>query len=240
MKKMVQTVAIFTAAVFCFCGCGKNSSTVSSENSATNYPLPDPPVVVNCEPGNLGGRFIISEIGDPKTFNFIMANESSSIDIGRFMFWSLLNFDVPTQGIKPGLAEAWTNSPDGKTWTFKLRKNLRWSDGSPLTADDVVFTWNDLIYNPAIPNSLRDQFIIGGKKFTVTKLDDETVQIVTPEVYAPFLQAAGCSVSIYPKHALMQYANSNFPSVYSVNWNPTDIVCNGPYRLKEYKQAEYT
>ena len=72
---------------------------------------------------------------------------------------------VPSQQVTPGLAESWTNSPDGKTWTFKLRKNLRWSDGEPLTADDVVFTWNDVIYNPDIDNVMRDLFIIDGKKF---------------------------------------------------------------------------
>ena len=154
------------------------------------------------------------------------------------MFWGLLNFDVPTQTVKPALAEFWTNSPDGKTWTFRLRKNLRWSDGMPLTADDVVFTWNDIIYNPDIPNPLRDQFIIEGKKFIVTKVDDLTIQVVTPEVYAPFLQAFGYDVPIYPRHILGKYANAGFPSAYGVNWNPKDIICDGPYRLKEYKQAE--
>ena len=120
-----------------------------------------------------------------------------------------------------------------------MRKNLHWSDGAPLTADDVVFTWNDIIYNPQIPNPVRDQFIIGGKKFTVTKLDDLTIQVTTPEVYAPFLQAFGFDVPIYPKHTLAQYANAGFPSAYGVNWNPRDIVCDGPYCLKAYKQAEY-
>ena len=55
---------------------------------------------------------------------------------------------MTSQQIEPGLAESWTNSPDGKTWTFKLRKNLRWSDGEPLTADDVVFTCNDVDLQP--------------------------------------------------------------------------------------------
>ena len=229
--------------VISLCGCGKNtemsSSGSSAENSATNYPLPDPPAVVNCTPGTRGGQFIIGELREPKTFNFIISDELSSRYIGRLMFWGLLSFDIPTQTVKPGLAESWTNSPDGKTWTFKLRKNLRWSDGAPLTADDVVFTWNDILYNPDIPNPLRDQFILDGKKFIVTKVDDLTVQVTTPQVYAPFLQAFGYDVPIYPKHNLAQYANAGFRSVYGVNADPKDIVCDGPYRLKEYKQAQY-
>jgi peptide/nickel transport system substrate-binding protein len=221
-------------------GCGKKAET-PPEKPAASYPLPDPPVVVDCDPGNLGGRFVVSEIGDPKTFNYIMANESSSIDIGRFMFWSLLNFDVPTQGVKPGLAESWTNSLDGKTWTFKLRKNLRWSDGEPLTADDVVFTWNGVIYNTNINTVMRDPFIVDGKEFTVAKVDDLTVQVATPEVYAPFLAAFGAGVPIIPKHVLEKYvANGTFSSAYGVNWKPEDIVGSGPYRLKEYKTAQYT
>ncbi|MGH7952800.1 MAG: ABC transporter substrate-binding protein [Limisphaerales bacterium] len=239
MKNLVRIVSILAAAIFCFCGCRKNST--APEKSAASYPLPDPPVVVDCQPGIRGGKFIIAEMGEPKTFNYLMANDSSSIDIGRFMFWCLLNFDVPTQTVKPGLADFWTNSPDGKTWTFRLRKNLRWSDGAPLTADDVVFTWNDVLYNPALPSAMRDPFIVNGKKFIVTKLDDLTIQVVTPEIYAPFLQAFGAGVPIYPKHILEKYVtNGTFLSAYGVNWKPQDIVGSGPYRLKEYKQAQYT
>jgi peptide/nickel transport system substrate-binding protein len=222
-------------------GCGNKSETAISEKTAASYPLPDPPVVVNCEPGVPGGKFVVAELGDPKTFNYLIANESSSMDIGRFMFWGLLNFDVPTQTVKPGLAESWTNSPDGKTWTFTLRKNLFWSDGAPLTADDIVFTWNDVIYNPAIPSAIRDVFIVDGKKFTVTKVDDLTVKVVTPEIYAPFLAAFGAGVAIYPKHVLGKYVvNGTFSPAYGVNWKPQNIVGSGPYRLKEYKPAQYT
>jgi peptide/nickel transport system substrate-binding protein len=239
MKNFVQAFAVLAVAVFGFSGCGKKPAT--PEKSAASYPLPEPPAVVDCEPGNLGGRFIVSEVGDPKTFNFIMANESSSIDIGRFMFWSLLNFDVPTQGIKPGLAESWTNSPDGKTWTFKLRKNLRWSDGEPLTADDVVFTWNGIIYNTNINTVMRDPFIVDGKEFVVTKVDDLTVQVVTPQIYAPFLAAFGAGAPIMPKHILAKsVTDGTFASAYSINSDPAHVVGSGPYRLKEYKAAQYT
>jgi peptide/nickel transport system substrate-binding protein len=240
MKIFIRALAVFAAVIFCFSGCGKKSET-APEKSAASYPLPDPPVVVDCEPGNLGGRFVVAEVGDPKTFNYIMANETSSIDVGRFMFWGLLNFDVPTQEIKSGLAESWTNSPDGKTWTFKLRKNLRWSDGEPLTADDIVFTWNDVIYNTNIDTVARDPFIIGGKKFTVTKVDDLTIQVVTPEIYAPFLVALGAGVPILPKHILAKsVADGTFTSAYGINSDPAQVVGSGPYRLKEYKAAQYT
>lgn len=235
--RLIQAAGIFAAGI-CLCGCGQKSAA-PPQNPAASYPLPDPPVVVSCHAGIRGGQLVLGELREPKTFNFLISDEASSRYIGRFMFWGLLNFDVPTQTVKPGLADFWTNSPDGKTWTFKLRKNLYWSDGTPLTADDVVFTWNDIIYNPAIPNPIRDEFIIDGKKFTVTKVDDWTIQVTTPEVYAPFLQAFGYDVPIYPKHTLAQYANASFPSAYGVNWNPGDIVGEGPYRLKEYKQGQY-
>jgi peptide/nickel transport system substrate-binding protein len=229
--------AVMLAGVF---GCGQKTETPPVK-SAADYPLPDPPVAVNCQPGIPGGRFVVSAIGDPKTFNYIMANESSSIDIGRLMFWGLLNFDVPAQEVKPALAASWTNSPDGKTWTFTLRKNLRWSDGQPLTVDDVVFTWNDIIYNTNINTVMRDPFILDGKKFEVTKLDDLTIQVVTPKVYAPFLAAFGAGVPIMPKHILGKLvANGTFASAYGVNAKPEDIVGNGPFRLKAYKAAQYS
>ena len=238
MKNLVLTVLTVAGGVLCFCGCGKNTSTVENKES---YPLPDPPVVVNCHAGIRGGRLIIDEVGDPKTFNYITANEGSSYDICRFIFWGLLNLDVPTQTVKPGLADWWTNSPDGRTWTFHLRKNLCWSDGAPLTADDVVFTWNDIIYNPNINNVMRDAFILDGKKFTVTKIDDLTVQFVTPKVYAPFLITAGQGVPIMPEHILAKsVADGTFTSAYSVNSDPSEIVGSGPFRLKEYKPAQYT
>ncbi|HXE43074.1 MAG TPA: ABC transporter substrate-binding protein, partial [Candidatus Baltobacteraceae bacterium] len=153
---MVQGAAVLAAIVFCFSGCGKKTEI---KISTANYPLPDPPLVAECEPGFLGGRLVVASYGDPKTFNPITSNEGSSELIFRHLFAGLLGMDAATQELTPGLADWWTNAPDGKTWTFHLRKNLFWSDGQPLNADDVVFTWNDIIYNPAIPSPTRDGFI---------------------------------------------------------------------------------
>jgi peptide/nickel transport system substrate-binding protein len=237
-KSFVRISAVFAATVVCLSGCGKKAET-PPEKSAASYPLPDPPLVATCAPGIPGGRLIIAEPGDPKTFNPITENESSSRDVIRLLFAALLGSDSVSQEVSPGLAYWWTNSPDGKTWTFKLRNGLRWSDGELLTADDVIFTLNDVIYNPAIDNVTRDALTVDGKPFVVTKIDDLTIRVVTPEIFAPFLDVFGAGVPILPKHILAKtVADKTFTSAYGINWKPEDIVGSGPFRLKEYKTAQ--
>jgi peptide/nickel transport system substrate-binding protein len=238
-NSFVQNAAIFTALLICLSGCGKKTEPTPPKPAAS-YPLPEPPLVADCAPGIPGGRFVVVSYGDPKTFNPITANEQSSEEIYRHLFTALLGFDWASQQVSPGLAESWTNSADGKTWTFKLRKNLRWSDGEPLTADDVVFTCNDVIYNPDINNVTRDILTVDGKPFTVTKVDDATIQVVTPDICAPFLENFGAGMPIMPKHILAKaVADKTFVSAYGVNWDPKSIVVSGPFRIKEYKPAQY-
>jgi len=237
-NSFVQNAAIFAALLVCMSGCGKKTETAPPKPAAS-YPLPEPPLVADCQPGIPGGRLIIAEPGDPKTFNPITENESTSGDIIRVLFASLLGYDLTSQKVEPGLAESWSVAPDNKTWTFKLRKNLHWSDGVPLTADDVIFTFNDVIYNPDIDNVTRDTFMIDGKKFIVTKIDDLTVQVVTPDIFAPFLEGFGAGVPILPKHVLAKtVADKTFASAYGINWKPADIVGSGPYIIKEYQPAQ--
>src|SRR6516164_907961 len=102
------------------------------------------------------------------------------------LFSSMVTLNLESQQTEPGLAESWSVGPDQKTWTFKLRKNLRWSDGQPLTADDVVFTWNDVMYNPNFNRTTFDLF--RDKMFQVSKVDDTTVRVITSGVFAPFVQ----------------------------------------------------
>ncbi len=211
-----------------------------SRAADSDHPLPTPPYVENCEPGVRGGRCVIAEFSDPKTFNPMTAGETSSTDICYRMFSGLVTVISPTEAIEPGLAESWSVEPDGRTWTFHLRKGLRWSDGHPLTADDVVFTV-ETMYNPDCPNPTVDQFRIKGKNFEIKKIDDLTVRVVTPEVYAPFLMFFGAGVYILPQHILAKHvADKSFTSAYGVDSKPESVVCSGPFRLKLYKSGQYT
>ncbi|MBL9171447.1 MAG: ABC transporter substrate-binding protein [Verrucomicrobiales bacterium] len=233
----IQT-GLLLALVSLLAGCGKQTPAPGATGARTDYPLPDPPLVSTCEPGQHGGRLVISTFADPKTFNPITANEQSSLDILRFFFSGLVDYDYTTLSPRPALAESWSVEPDQKTWTFKLRRNLWWSDGHPLTADDVVFTWQ-VIYDPNIDNVTADAFRIDGKNFEVTKVDDHTIKVITPDIYAPFLIYFG-GQAIIPKHILSSaVATTNFASAFGVNTPPEQLVSSGPFKLKEYKPAQH-
>ena len=104
-------------------------------------------VVEDIEIGKYGGQIVVATISDPKSFNIILANETSTTDIVNRMFAGIVEYDNEKQEIIPGLAKSWEHSDVYLTWTFHLRKGIRWSDGHPITTDDVLFTF-DVIYDP--------------------------------------------------------------------------------------------
>src|SRR6266568_1713613 len=208
----ISRIALLGTALV-LAGCGKPALVKPS----VPHPLPPSPLIAKGDPGRHGGRFVIAATAGPKTFNPLYALDSASDSIVRLLFGSLVNLDCTTQQPGPGLAESWSVAPDQKTWTFKLRPGVRWSDGQPLTAEDVAFTWNELMYNPQLNRITYGMFQIGGKNFVVTNVDALTVRVITPEVYAPFLEFFG-SVPILPRHALAYAVKKNaFLAAYSVS-----------------------
>ena len=153
--------------------------------------------------------------------------------------------DWERQELGPGLAESWSVAEDQVTWTFKLRAGVRWSDGQPLTADDVLFTWNDIIYRPELVSPEFDRIVTElfrphGTNFAITKMDGVTVKVVTPEVYAPFLEYFG-GVLILPQHSLEAAVRSrNLGPALSSHAPPTRIVGSGPFQVKQVVPEKFT
>jgi len=175
----------------------------------------------------------------PRTFNPLLARDAASDEIVRMIFGSLVDLDLTTQEPRPGLAESWSVASDKRTWTFKLRPGLRWSDGHPLAADDVVFTWNEVMYNPDMNRTTFELFRVGGTNFNVSRVDDLTVRVVTPAVFAPFLEYFG-GVTILPKHAIGEAVQARrFLSVYPIGARPQQIIGCGPYRVKQYQPEKF-
>src|SRR5262249_1855833 len=227
---------IWLALALCVAGCGRSSS----RRPPAAHPPPSPPLVSQGEPGEFGDRLVLASAASPKTFNPLLSLDSGSDVVVRLLFSSLLRFDQSSLEPGPGLAESWTIEPDQKTWTFKLRQGLFWSDGQRLTAEDVAFTWNDIMYNPQFNRFTFGLFQVGGKNFVVTNLDALAVRVVTPEPFAPFLEFFG-GVPILPKHALQAAVKQNtFLSAYNVNTPPGRIVGCGPFRIKECRPRKFT
>jgi len=184
-----------------------------------------------------GGQIVFTSVSDPKSFNPIVAQETSSTSIIGYLFEGLTRTNGLTLEVEPNLAQRWEVAGDGLQWTFYLRKDVVWSDGAPFTADDVVFTFNDLIYNEQIPSSERDIFTIDGKKFDVKKIDQYAVQFTLPVKFAPFLRSMG--TAILPKHKLeASLKKGDFSFTWGVDTTVSEIIGTGPYVLAHYQPGE--
>ncbi|MGK7903716.1 MAG: ABC transporter substrate-binding protein [Hormoscilla sp.] len=150
-----------------------------------------------------------------------------------------------TAELEPALAESWVFGDDrGRRITFTLRPGLKWSDGEPLTADDVVFTFKEIYLNPKIPTVYRDFLRIGSTFPTVRKLDDRRVEFILPEPFAPFVRYM-TKMAIMPAHALQDSVRSldsqgkpQFIYMWGTSTDPKNIISNGPYRLVSYRPGE--
>jgi peptide/nickel transport system substrate-binding protein len=115
---------------------------------------------------------------------------------------------------------------------------VQWSDGAPLSAYDVEFTFNDLVYNmDIVPNSARDIFTPEGKRIAVKALDSARVRFVLPFPFAPFLHSM--THEILPKHKYADVvARKAFATALSIKTPPAEIVVNGPFMLDTYISSQ--
>ncbi len=191
--------------------------------------------------GVRGGTLYTSTISNPKKWNPITSHETSTTAYTDKMFMGLTTDNPMNGALEPELAKSWDISKDGLTITFHLRHGLKWSDGQPFTADDVVFTFNDVIYNKDVQTSLRDVLRLPDGSFPkVEKVDDYTVKVTLSMIFRPILTEIG--VPIIPKHVLAQTVHKlnpnvpagNFNGVWGLNTKPSDIVGIGPYLLQSF------
>jgi peptide/nickel transport system substrate-binding protein len=190
-------------------------------------------------------KLIETILSDPKTFNPVLATDATSGAFGSMLFEGLIIENPITGKIEPALAESWTISDDNLEIIYTLRPNLKWSDGHPLTAQDVKFTYNQLYLNPDIPSGMRDILRIGqsGALPKVTKINDRQVKFTVPEPFAPFLGVTGAS--ILPAHILRptieqkdQEGQLKFLSTWTVDTPSEQIIASSAYKFKSYSTAE--
>src|SRR5260370_27284233 len=145
----------------------------------------------------------------------------------------LITINRGSQQIEPGLAKSWRTSVDGPPFTLKLRKGIRFSDGHPFDADDVIFSFT-VYLDEAVNSPQRDLLVIDGKPLTVTKLDHYTVRFALPRPYAA-AERIFDGLAMLPKHILEKpYREGRFVQTWALNTSPAEFVGLGPFRVKEY------
>jgi ABC-type transport system substrate-binding protein len=122
---------------------------------------------------------------------------------------NLVNWNPEWTGVAPNIAESFDVNEDSTEFTFNLRRGMKWSDGEPFTADDIVFWYEDVLMNeeltPAIPTWVQS----GGEPLRVEKVDDVTVKFIFQEPNGLFLNNLALPdnavVTLYPRHYMEQF-----------------------------------
>lgn len=133
--------------------------------------------------------------------------------------------------IEPNLAEKWEVSPDATTYTFHLRKGAKWSDGSPFTADDVLFAMNDVVADKTFLTALPADFQPGGDPVKVTKTDEYTVVFKFAKPYLSFLEKLATPVDQYPTMYQKKYCGQ-----FVAKYNPKVAELVKAANLKDWGQ----
>lgn len=173
---------------------------------------------------DVGGTYIEGLAGNPRAINPLYADlYSVDRDIGSLVFNGLTRINERGE-IVPDLAERWEISADAREYTFYLRPDVRWHDGQPFEAEDVVFT-TGIIHTPAFDGS--PYLIQAWQNVQVERVDDLTVRFILEEPFAPFLEQT--TLGIVPRHLLVDTPVGDLDQA-AFNARP---VGTGPYRIKE-------
>ena len=148
----------------------------------------------------VGGEISIFAGQYPKSLNYYLDNNSFTAEIFGAMFETLLTMNPLTLAYEPNLARTWTISDDKKTFTFTLDRQARWSDGRPITAEDVKWTFDAIMD----PKNLTGVHKVSLERFySPTVLDTYTIRFTAKDVHWVNLSAVG-GFHILPKHRLSQ------------------------------------
>ena len=253
MKKFIKIIITILFILIFVKSCIKadimpaeKTKTITQGISSIIYPKENKNVVLNgidyiqsmAPVGEFGGELVISTIGEgPKTFNPCNTKDAVSSSMAGLLYDGLLTTDAKTGKVIPQLAKSF--KIEGNDYIITLRKGLKWTDGKDITADDVIYTYQEIVFKGLGNPSAMDAMTIDGKLPVIEKIDDFTIKISTPKPFAPFLRQL--SYPIVPKHYFKPYSDkgaSVFNTFLNPNTKPSTIVSNGAFMLKEYVPAQ--
>jgi peptide/nickel transport system substrate-binding protein len=180
-----------------------------------------------------GAPIVASIRAEPRSFNRYIARDLTSEVISQLTGAALVKVDRTTGQLVPELAESWALGSDQTTYQLKLRAGVRFSDGTPFTSEDVVFSF-EAIYDDRVGSVFADSLTVLGKRVRVTADGPEAVTIRFPVPFAPGLRILD-GVPMLPRHRLETALKSGtFRNSWGPLTPPHDLVGLGPYQLQKY------
>jgi peptide/nickel transport system substrate-binding protein len=185
------------------------------------------------EIGRPGGRLVVSLRAEPKTLNPLIAADAPSREVISVMQADLVHINRGTQLTEPALAKSWKISDDGLQYTLVLRRGVKFSDGHPLDADDVLFTFR-VYLDEKVHAPQRDLLLFDGRPITLRKVDSQTIVFQLPRPYG-VAERMFDGWAILPRHLLEKtYEEGKIGQLGTLNAPANQWAGLGPFRLKEY------
>jgi peptide/nickel transport system substrate-binding protein len=194
-------------------------------------------LVSRADVGRSGGQLVVVQRAEPRTLNPVTAVDNPSREVIQRTIADLIHINRETDLPEPELAKSWVISPDGRRYTLTLRRGLRFSDGAPFDADDVLFSFQ-VYLDEKLASSQRDLLIVGGQPIAVRKLDQYTVQFDLAEPNAT-AERLFDSIAMLPRHLLEKpYREGHLAETWGPSTEAAAFAGLGPFRFKEYLPGE--
>ncbi len=186
--------------------------------------------LVSCSSKSSGGAdntLYISYMSEPTTLNPINSSDAYATRVQQFVIDNLLTKHPETNEYRPGLAESWTVSPDGKVYTFKIRQGIKFTDGTSLTAKDVKFSF-DAVLDPKYEAAHKLAYFqnINSPKI----IDDYTIEFTVKNKYFGNLETLAMGVQIVPEATYSKQDKDNKLSKV--------LIGSGPYKILTYNKSK--
>ena len=250
-KRMLVSLLLATAAAATLSACGSGSKPAETQATTnqgggdiTSAAEEETEAEAEEEASAGSDRYLVWRLNkEPKLWDPTNNSESISDAIVKQLFEGLT---VSTSdGFKPGIAESWDVSEDGKTYTFHLRDDAKWSDGDPVTAKDFEYSWRricDPDYASEALQAITD-YVVGGQEYfdgtgsyddiKATAIDDYTFEVVLKNVTPYFPQLVANDVYLPIKKDVVEAAGEGWEK------KPENCVSNGPFMLEEYQVGSH-
>ena len=210
-----------------------DAGTVTASKTGRRGDTTEELLVTNGQVGRYGGRLVVTQRSEPKTLNPIVAVDSASREVIQRMTGDLIHINRESQHTEPALAKSWKVSHDGLRYTLDLRRGVRFSDGQPFDADDVLFSF-EVYLDEKLHSPQRDLLVVGDAPIAVRKLDTHTVEFRLAKPYAA-AERLFDGVAMLPRHSLEKlYREGTLDKEWGLATPPDQIAGLGPFRLKKY------